>query len=186
MKRIYKNIICIAGIIIGSSIIFGVLLVAKNNLQEKNIEMINESRKDDMMPPSDNNRGRKIENLSSEEEISFNNDDMKKQVPQEFIKESSVNKLTIFYIIPIIIGALIISTSLLYLIFSLFGKNNVFINTDKIIIYTLSTVILTSLISYISIYYTNNYILMPTNKINTNQVLPNNRINKDKNQSNSI
>ncbi|MBR1416255.1 MAG: hypothetical protein IJ572_00355 [Bacilli bacterium] len=105
----------------------------KNKSEENNTQ-----RPDDNKAPNDN--GGNIQN--------------------QLVDKTSVPKLTIWYIIAIVCGSLLISGCSLYLIFSIGGKNNVFTNADKIIIFILSSIILTILISYGCIYFTNNNILL--------------------------
>ena len=81
--------------------------------------------------------------------------------------------LIILKIIGIVAGSLILSLSLIYLIMSKFGTNNIFTSLDKIIIYILINIILTACLTFGINTLSNKYLVsnnipsMPTENNNT-------------------
>ena len=170
-------------------IIVSTALLAKNNLKveipyfnikqendkinkttnETNIEYTKRSENNDRKP----NMGEMPPNMdgqtppSIDEKFTPTNDNQNNN-GFELIDKSTITKLSIVYIISIICGILISISSILYLIFSLFGKNKVLINRDKTIIFILTTILLTIILSYLCVNYINNNILL-TNIITNNK-----------------
>lgn len=103
--------------------------------------------------------------------VSMNEMKQQMKMPDDvhLIAKDSILKLTAWYIVSIVCGSLIFSLSLLYFILSMAGSKKVFITLDKGIIYSLSAIIVTSLISFGTIYYTNNNLLLPNSISTTNQ-----------------
>lgn len=125
---------------------------------------------------SNQSDGQESSNMNEPPSMPNNNEDMNNsnqmQNNNHLIAKDSVATLSIGYIIAIIIGSLLFSISLLYLILSHLGSNNIFISFDKGLIYVLLTIIATATLSFGTIYYTNNNVLLPStanvNNINNN------------------
>src|SRR5574344_2171380 len=79
-------------------------------------------------------------------------------MPSDMSLVKSVS-LTTWYIVAIIVGTLIFSISIIYLIMSMFGGKNIFVSGDKIVIFVLINILVTSILTYGIITYTNNYVL---------------------------
>lgn len=144
MKRYVKNIICVVIIILSIGLMVG-YKINQNNTNKPN--EIN-----DNMPEKPNESNEKTEMPSEAPEQT---NDARPEMPGE----QTNNTLKDF----LIYGSLSLITSLvlIYLIMSKFNKNKVFVNQDKIIIYILSILILSVILTYIS-----NIKINKTNQIN--------------------
>lgn len=171
MNRSLKNIICIIGIIVGILIIF----LTKNNINTNEIRNVEQ-----------NNRpmAKRVEEKTTEPSVNFdennkvneeesvnekNNEEVIETTPSNDMKENIMplnnTGLNVLQIILITIGSIILSISLIYLIMSLFGKYNVFISTDRIIIFILLNIILSFIISYSSVKIINNNLRIPNDNM---------------------
>ena len=152
MKRYVKNIICIVIIILSIGLMVG-YRINQNNTNKPN--EINDNMPGNMNEkPNDSNEKTNESNEKPE---------MPNEVPEkpndEMPGEQTNNTLKDY----LIYGSLSLITSLvlIYLIMSKFNKNKVFVNQDKIIIYILSVIILSVILTYIS-----NIKINKTNQIN--------------------
>ncbi len=171
MNRSLKNIICIIGIIVGILIIF----LTKNNINTNDIKNIEQNNRPMAKRVEEKNTEPSVnfdENnkVNEEESVNEKNDEeVIETTPSNDMKENimPLNNagLNVLQIILITIGSIILSISLIYLIMSLFGKYNVFISTDRIIIFILLGIILSFIISYSSVKIINNNLKMPSDNM---------------------
>ncbi len=147
MKRTLKNILMIALILLMVYAMFFTMNYAKSNStttkNNQSIEQGESNNEGDMQKPT---------------EMPDNQD----------MKELDKKQNNLSYVYYIVFGAegLILSISLVYLIISKFNKitvKEVFTNKNKIIILIISIVILTSVLTVLDIYLTNNYFLNTSN-----------------------
>lgn len=159
--------------------------LGENNSKEPPQRLGDDNSNEPPQKPSENNSNEPPQKPS---EDNSNNDSENKQnqtgLPEiknndslQLVAKDSVKKLTIGYIITIIFGSLLISISLIYLIMSIGGLKQVFISFDKGLIFVLITIIVTAIISYGTIYYANNNILLPSSVANNNQINNSSNIN---------
>ena len=148
MKRYVKNIICIVIIILSIGLMVG-YKINQNNTNKPN--EINDNMPGNM-PEKPNESNEKPEMPSEAPEKP---NDARPEMPGEQTNNTLKDYL--------IYGSLSLITSLvlIYLIMSKFNKNKVFVNQDKIIIYILSVLILSVILTYIS-----NIKINKTNQIN--------------------
>lgn len=200
MDKKKKIIICVFGIAVGFLLIFGTVYNAKNNLQTNtNVNFMNntsdtnmrgnrpnDGKNSQMTPPDKNNDS---SNDSTDSETNDNtmtpkDNNQRGMTPgsnlQTNFKQIS-NSLTISSIILVSLGTLLMVSSILYLIMSSLGKNKVFVSKDKILIYSLITVLLTIVLVYGENYYINNKILSSNNNIQ----IPSTNTNTNSNNSTS-
>ena len=155
MKRYVKNIICVVIIILSIGLMVG-YRINQNNTNKPN--EINDNMPGNMPEkPDDSNETRNGLNEKTEMPSEARE---RPEIPRE---QTSNNKVKDY----LIYGSLSLITSLvlIYLIMSKFNKNKVFINQDKIIIYILSVLILSVILTYISNIKINktNQIIKPNN-----------------------
>lgn len=195
MKRSFKNILMILAIIILVIFTYLTMNYAKNNIKSNNVNNNQQTNNIQTPPakPGENNTSNDKENNGESEmteppakpdDDSSNNDLSKSTMPNDF-KPTDMNnskegiKLTTIYYVVFGIEALLITTILVYLFMSKFNKPSLketFKSSDKMLIYVLSTVLVTVVISVISIYITNHYFLSDTtNDSNNNQQFNNNQ-----------
>ena len=195
MKRSFKNILMILAIIILVIFTYLTMNYAKNNIKSNNINNNQQTNNMQTPPakPGENNTSNDKENNGESEmteppakpdDDSSNNDLSKPTMPNDF-KPTDMNnskegiKLTTIYYVVFGIEALLITTILMYLFMSKFNKlslKETFKSSDKMLIYVLSTVLVTAVISIISIYITNHYFLSDTTSdSNNNQQFNNNQ-----------
>ena len=151
MKRYVKNIICVVIIILSIGLMVG-YRINQNNTNKPN--EINDNMSGNM-PEKQNESNEKRDGLNEKTEMPSEARE-RPEIPRE---QTSNNKVKDY----LIYGSLSLITSLvlIYLIMSKFNKNKVFINQDKIIIYILSVLILSFILTYIS-----NIKINKTNQIN--------------------
>lgn len=147
MKRTLKNILMIALILLMVCAMFFTMKYAKSNRttakNNQSIEQGESNNEGDMQEPPE----------------MPDNQDMKEL-------DKKQNNLSYAYYIAFGAEGLILSISLVYLIISKFNKINVkeiFANKNKIIILIISIFILTSILTVLDIYLTNNYFLNTSN-----------------------
>mgnify|MGYP004642266155 CR=1 FL=1 len=151
MKRYVKNIICVVIIILSIGLMVG-YRINQNNTNKPN--EINDNMSGNM-PEKQNESNEKRDGLNEKTEMPSEARE-RPEMPREQTSNNTVKDYLIY-------GSLSLITSLvlIYLIMSKFNKNKVFINQDKIIIYILSVLILSVILTYIS-----NIKINKTNQIN--------------------
>ncbi|MGM9988975.1 MAG: carbohydrate-binding domain-containing protein [Bacillaceae bacterium] len=159
MKRAIKNIIFIILIILG---LFSMYHTMNSANEELTVNM--EDNATTNMAPPDMNEGNPPPNMNDEMTNKNNNMPNNGAAPEKgkMINIANQKSLTTEYYIYFGIESLITSILLIYLLMSIFNKKGfkeTFINSDKVIIYLLSMVLLTSILTFGDVYITNNYFL---------------------------
>lgn len=184
MKRKIKNIILVVILILSFISVFLTMNYAKNHIKSNNQPMMGENDKMDKgnapeKPDGDNSNipeKPEVDNANIPEKPSGDNDSNvpemgegnKLDMPNDsnrpdmpFENESSAKLETIYYVL-FGIESLIIVSLIIYLIMSNCNKKTIketFTNKDKIIIYVLLTLILTTGMTYLDKYVTESYLL---------------------------
>ena len=193
MKRIYKNIICVILILlIGTGIYFTISYARKNvESSQGNTEIIGnppqmENGSDNNMTPPDKPNGEANDNSNmtppekpdgensnenmTPPEIPSENGNM--QNPGENNQSNNISIKTIYKVL-ISLEILIEVFLITYLIMSNFNAKTIketFVNFDKILIYVLTSLIFTIIISFASIYFMSKN--LNVNNYNNNQMGP--------------
>mgnify|MGYP004543050779 CR=1 FL=1 len=156
MKRYVKNIICVVILVLSIGLMVG-YRINQNNTNKPN--EINDNMSGNM-PEKQNESNEKRDGLNEKTEMPSEARERPNDERPEMSGEQTSNNTVKDYLI---YGSLSLITSLvlIYLIMSKFNKNKVFINQDKIIIYILSVLILSVILTYIS-----NIKINKTNQIN--------------------
>ena len=148
MNKIYKNLFLLFTMIVSLVIIFFSLSNAKDSVNNNELNLSSQSESN-------------FQNQLSENFKPNNNSSQ----PVSQINSNNFKNLSIMYIVIIIASSILFSLSTSYIILNI--KNpKVFVNTDKVTLYCLLSAVITLSLSYISIYYANNYLL----KINDNNM----------------
>ena len=160
MKRYVKNIICVVILVLSIGLMVG-YRINQNNTNKPN--EINDNMPGNMPEkPDDSNETRNGLNEKTEmpSEARERPNDERTEMSREQTSNNTVKDYLIY-------GSLSLITSLvlIYLIMSKFNKNKVFVNQDKIIIYILSVLVLSVILTYISNIKINktNQIIKPNN-----------------------
>lgn len=200
MSRKIKNIISLILIFILGVSIYFTINFAKDNIESTNTNMIqrnsetppevpsNESSSE--TPPkmtSGRNGGEVASGMSKEE----NSNMISPNTNAISMNQSNDNLDIIFYVLFIIesLGMLIL---IIYLIMSNLNKKGIketLINLDKIIIFILSTIILTSVLTMINVYITKNIFItnvQSNGSINNGNIDSNNNVSSSASASNEI
>lgn len=201
MKQLNKKnkiIICSIGIVVGLAIILCSIFLINSGTKMNGIPSGNTQNSQQPSMPSGSNSSEPPDNSttngSSSSDSRENNqgptngsqnskgpsssDSKNSQGPMNNSgTASSINNTNsnsnILKIIGIVAGSLILSLSLIYLIMSKFGTNNIFTSLDKIIIYILINIILTACLTFGINTLSNKYLVsnnipsMPTENNNT-------------------
>ena len=194
MKRSLKNILMVLVIICLMVFAYFTMDYAKNNIKS-NSASSNQLNNTMQTPPdkpdeNNNNNAQMGEKTTESEEPpakpddNSNGDMNKPTIPDDF-KPTEMNdsnnesrELTVIYYAVFGIEALLIASTLMYLFMSNFNKlsfKETLKSSDKILIYILSTVLTTAVISTIFVYLTNHYFLTATNDNSNNQQFNNNQ-----------
>ena len=194
MKRSLKNILMVLVIICLMVFAYFTMDYAKNNIKS-NSASSNQLNNTMQTPPdkpdeNNNNNAQMGEKPTESEEPPAkpddnSNDDMNKPTIPDDFKPTEMNnsnnesrELTVIYYAVFGIEALLIASTLMYLFMSNFNKlsfKETLKSSDKILIYILSTVLTTAVISTIFVYLTNHYFLTATNDNSNNQQFNNNQ-----------
>ena len=195
MKRKTKNIIIVSLIIILSVLLFFTISYVKNNVNSTNQT---EEKQNGMTPPNMpnmSNENNENENNTPPEkpDDNSNGNEMKEnkgnsgntppampeennmskmpQMPNDMSNNSSIKP--IYYVI---IGgeSLLLVSLIIYLVMASFNKKSIketFINKDKILIFILTSIILTFSLTYLSSYAINNKTNISNNNQNNNSIV---------------
>ena len=177
MKRIYKNIICVILILlIGTGIYFTISYARKNvdSLQGNteitgNPPQMENGSGNNMTPPDKPNGENSNENMTPPE---IPNENGNMQNPGENNQSSNTSIKTIYKVL-ISLEILIEVFLITFLIMSNFNEKTIketFVNFDKILIYVLTSLIFTIIISFASIYFMSKN--LNVNNSNNNQMGP--------------
>ena len=191
MKRSTKNIICILILILMIGCTYITMNYAKNNIKSNDLENMNGNPPS--MPnggseppekPSDDNQSSEMpekpndDNQSGEMPEKPNEDNEGTSIPEKPSdnKQSNENvmipstntsaSITLSYYIVFGILSLVISCVSIYLVMSKFNsktKRETFYSKDRVIIYILSVVIVSSILTYFDSFITNKYFITSTN-----------------------
>lgn len=145
-----KLIICSVGIVVGIAIILcSIFLIDKGNSMPSTTNNSSgpsmPSGSSSMTPPDNSTTSGSSTKEGPSSGTQNNQGPMNNNAPSNM---NNGNNNSILKTIGIIIGSLILSLSLIYLIMSRIGKNNIFESTDKKIIYILINIIFVSCLSF--------------------------------------
>lgn len=213
MSRKFKNIIAlILFILLGVSIFF-TMNSAKNNIESTNSNMIqNNSERPPEVPgnKTDSETSLEIPNdeNNSERPLEMPSGGSGSEAPSGMPKEENSNmitpdtnivsmnesndKLSIIFYVSFAIESLGISTVIIYLIMSNLNKKVIketFINFDKIIIFILSAIILTSVLTMLNVYITKNILItsvQSNGNVSNGNIDSNNNVSSSASASNEI
>ena len=174
MKRNSKIIICIVGIILGLSLIGGSLYLAKNNTSNIKGTTNNQGERPSMPNQSNGNSSTDSSTDNTRPSMPSGNDsksdksrkqNMGPNNSQNAPSNINFNKmggLSVWYVITIGIGSLMFLASIIYLIMSKFAINNVFTSLNKIIIFSLISVVITIILTFGIVKLSNMYLFSNT------------------------
>ena len=174
MKRNSKIIICIVGIILGLSLIGGSLYLAKNNTSNIKGTTNNQGERPSMPNQSNGNSSTDSSTDNTRPSMPSGNDSKSdksgkqnmgpnnSQSAPSNINFNKMGGLSVWYVITIGIGSLMFLVSIIYLIMSKFAINNVFTSLNKIIIFSLISVVITIILTFGIVKLSNMYLFSNT------------------------
>ncbi len=192
MKRTIKNIIAIAIVIVMGVAVFFTMNMAKSNLNKANSNSTqmsnntppgmasgdNNSSNSNTPPEKPSGDSNSSDSNTPPEKPSGDNSNSDSNTPADMPQMNKANEsasLSVGYYIAFIIEGLILAMALMYLIMSLLNKKTfkgTFSSKDKIIIYALAVIVITTATTLVGAYTTEKVFLTNTSQQNNNQKGP--------------